>query len=168
MRGREPRLHARARRSRGASMKSSTFLTWGLCGVAGLALLSGTAGAQPVAANADQIIVTARQRAEAIKDVPIAVSAFTAKTIQEAGITRPQDFIALTPNVTFIQTTNVGESQVHIRGVIQPRDTEPPFAYVVDGVQIPNPSAFNQELVDIQQIEVVKGPIGSIYGRNAV
>jgi iron complex outermembrane receptor protein len=149
-------------------MKSSTFLTWGLCGVAGLALLSGTAGAQPVAANADQIIVTARQRAEAIKDVPIAVSAFTAKTIQEAGITRPQDFIALTPNVTFIQTTNVGESQVHIRGVIQPRDTEPPFAYVVDGVQIPNPSAFNQELVDIQQIEVVKGPIGSIYGRNAV
>lgn len=152
-------------------MKHSTFLTWGLSGVAGLALLSGVAAAQTPAAPAvqsDTIIVTARQRAEAIKDVPIAVSAFTAKTIEEAGITRPQDFIALTPNVTFIQTTNVGESQVHIRGVIQPRDTEPPFAYVVDGVLTPNPNAFNQELVDIQQIEVIKGPIGSIYGRNAV
>lgn len=152
-------------------MKHSTFLTWGLSGVAGLALLSGVAAAQTPAAptvQSDTIIVTARQRAEAIKDVPIAVSAFTAKTIEEAGITRPQDFIALTPNVTFIQTTNVGESQVHIRGVIQPRDTEPPFAYVVDGVLTPNPNAFNQELVDIQQIEVVKGPIGSIYGRNAV
>lgn len=151
-------------------MKHSTFMTWGLSGVAGLALLSGVAYAQPTAptAESDTIIVTARQRAEAIKDVPIAVSAFTAKTIEEAGITRPQDFIALTPNVTFIQTTNVGESQVHIRGVIQPRDTEPPFAYVVDGVLMPNPNAFNQELVDIQQIEVIKGPIGSIYGRNAV
>lgn len=152
-------------------MKQASFLTWGLSGVAGLALLSGVAVAQTPAAptaESDTIIVTARQRAEAIKDVPIAVSAFTAKTIEEAGITRPQDFIALTPNVTFIQTTNVGESQVHIRGVIQPRDTEPPFAYVVDGVLTPNPNAFNQELVDIQQIEVVKGPIGSIYGRNAV
>ena len=149
-------------------MKSSVLRSWGLGGAAGLALLAGMpAWAQPTA-DSDQIIVTARQRAEAIKDVPIAVSAFTAKTIEEAGITRPQDFIALTPNVTFIQTTNVGESQVHIRGVIQPRDTEPPFAYVVDGVLTPNPNAFNQELVDIQQIEVIKGPIGSIYGRNAI
>ncbi|WP_284359520.1 TonB-dependent receptor [Candidatus Phycosocius spiralis] len=117
----------------------------------------------------DVIVVTgARQRQESAKDVPLAVQNFSAVQIKDAGIDRPADFIALTPNVSFIQTTNVGESQVHIRGVIQPRDTEPPFAYVLDGVLVPNPNAFNQELSDIASIEVIKGPIGSIYGRNAI
>ncbi|MDX2237085.1 MAG: TonB-dependent receptor [Hyphomonadaceae bacterium] len=137
-----------------------------LAGAAGLSL-AAPAAAQS-ADDGETIVVTARQRAESLQDTPLAVNAFTARTIEEAGIDRPADFIALTPNVTFIQTTNVGESQVHIRGVIQPRDTEPPFAYVVDGVLQPNPNAFNQELIDIQQIEVIKGPIGSIYGRNAI
>src|SRR5690606_1656013 len=116
----------------------------------------------------EEILVTSRRRSESLQDVPIAVQAFNAAAIERAGIERPEDFLQLTPNVHFIQTTNVGETQVHIRGVIQPRDSEPPFAYVVDGVLLPNPNAFNQELVDIQQIEVIKGPIGSIYGRNAI
>lgn len=116
----------------------------------------------------EEILVTSRRRSETLQDVPIAVQAFNAAAIERAGIERPEDFLQLTPNVHFIQTTNVGETQVHIRGVIQPRDSEPPFAYVVDGVLLPNPNAFNQELVDIQQIEVIKGPIGSIYGRNAI
>jgi len=125
--------------------------------------------AAPAAREETTVIVTgARQRAENAQDVPISVASFSAKTIAEAGIARPQDFISLTPNVSFIQTTNVGETAVNIRGVIQPRDTEPPFAFVTDGVLIPNPNAFNQELVDIASIEIIKGPIGSIYGRNAV
>lgn len=141
---------------------SGSFLALGAAAAA-----AQTANQEP-AAVLDEVIVTARQRTETIQDVPIAVTAFTEQLIEDAGIQRPQDFIALTPNVTFVQTTNVGETQVHIRGVIQPRDTEPPFAFLVDGVLIPNPNAFNQELIDIQQIEVVRGPLGSIYGRNAV
>lgn len=128
-------------------------------------------GAAPSAGNPtmlDEIVVIARQRNETARETPIAVAAFTADTIDKAGITGPSDFLSLTPNVSFLQTTNVGETQVHIRGVIQPRDSEPPFAYVLDGVLVPNPNAFNQEMVDIEQIEVIKGPIGSIYGRNAV
>jgi iron complex outermembrane recepter protein len=126
--------------------------------------------ANPPDAKATEIVVVtgARQRLESAKDVPLAVQSFTAVQIRDAGITRPSDFVALTPNVSFIQTTNVGETQVHIRGIIQPRDTEPPFAYVLDGVLVPNPNAFNQELADVASIEVIKGPIGSIYGRNAV
>lgn len=126
------------------------------------------AAAEVKAGEFEEILVTSRRRAETLQDVPLAVNAFNAATIERAGIQRAQDFIALTPNVHFIQTTNIGESQVHIRGVIQPRDTEPPFAYVVDGVLVPNPNAFNQEFVDIEQIEIIKGPIGSIYGRNAI
>ncbi|MBI1251000.1 MAG: TonB-dependent receptor plug domain-containing protein [Alphaproteobacteria bacterium] len=145
-----------------AFLNSMAFLS-----AAGLIGTAGAAYAQAVD-ESDAIVVTARQRAESLQETPLSVNAFTARTIEEAGIDRPSDFIALTPNVSFIQTTNVGETQVHIRGVIQPRDTEPPFAYVVDGVLVPNPNAFNGELVDIQQIEVIKGPIGSIYGRNAI
>jgi iron complex outermembrane receptor protein len=135
----------------------------------GAALLAATTapGAFAQGAAEETVITAARQRAEAAKDVPIAVQTFNAEAIANAGIVRPADFIALTPNVTFIQTTNVGETQVHLRGVIQPRDSEPSFAYVVDGVLVPNPNAFNQELADIASIEVIKGPIGSIYGRNA-
>jgi iron complex outermembrane receptor protein len=116
----------------------------------------------------EEIIVTATKRSEALIDVPISINAFTADTIAKAGIARAEDFVFMTPNVHFAQTTNVGESQIHIRGITQPRDTEAPFAYVVDGVLSVNPNAFNEELVDVQQIEVVKGPQGALYGRNAI
>jgi iron complex outermembrane receptor protein len=138
-----------------------------LCALTAPAVLAQTPA--PAKPPSEEVVVTgARQRAEAVRDVPIAVTTFSAQQIAEAGIARPADFIALTPNVQFIQTTNVGETQVHIRGVIQPRDSEPSFAYVADGVLVPNPNAFNQELADIRGIEVIKGPIGSIYGRNAI
>ncbi|MFV3077824.1 TonB-dependent receptor [Niveispirillum fermenti] len=133
-----------------------------------VAMAQGSAAAAGNPGMLEEIVVIARQRNETARETPVAVSAFTADTIEKAGITGPADFLSLTPNVSFLQTTNVGETQVHIRGVIQPRDTEPPFAYVLDGVLVPNPSAFNQEMVDIEQIEVIKGPLGSIYGRNAV
>lgn len=117
----------------------------------------------------ETVVVTgALQRSEIAKDAPIAVSTFNEQEIKDAGITRPGDYLALTPNVTFSQTTDAGESIVNIRGVTQQRDDEPPFAYVVDGILLPNPNTFNQDLTDISNIEVVKGPLGSIYGRNAV
>lgn len=116
----------------------------------------------------EEVVVTARKRAENLQDVPIAVTAFTKQTIQDAGIERPQDFINLTPNVTIVDTANAGDTQVTIRGITSTRDAEGTFAYVVDGVLITNPNGFNQELFDIEQIEVLKGPQGALYGRNAV
>lgn len=116
----------------------------------------------------EEVVVTARKRAENLQDVPIAVSAFTKQTIEDAGIERPQDFINLTPNVTIVDTANAGDTQVTIRGITSTRDAEGTFAYVVDGVLITNPNGFNQELFDIEQIEVLKGPQGALYGRNAV
>ncbi len=150
--------------------RSSLLVTSALAGVVTLTAPAPEARAQSSTPGfaIEEIVVTSRRREESLQDVPVAVTAFDAETIRRAGIERPQDFIALTPNVSFIQTTNVGESQVHIRGIIQPRDTEPPFAYVVDGVLVPNPNAFNAELIDIEQIEVIKGPQGAIYGRNAI
>lgn len=116
----------------------------------------------------EEIVVVARRRSEDLQDVPIAVTAFTATDIASAGITRPQDFVSLTPNVSMVDSANAGDTQVTIRGQYSTRDAESTFAYVVDGVLITNPNGFNGELYDIEQIEVLKGPQGALYGRNAV
>ncbi len=136
------------------------------------AAIVGTGMALPPAASAqallEEIVVTARKRSESLQDVPIAVTAFTSDQIQDAGIERPQDFIMLTPNVTIVDTANTGDTQVTIRGQYSTRDSESSFAYVLDGVLITNPNGFNGELFDIEQIEILKGPQGALYGRNAV
>ena len=130
----------------------------------------GHAHAQEAANNQtlEEIVVTARQRAEKIQDVPATIQAFTAREIEIAGIERPTDFIALTPGLSQVQTAEVGDLQLSIRGLNTGRDAETNFALVIDGVLQTNPTAFNQELANVQQIEVLKGPQGAIYGRNAV
>ena len=117
---------------------------------------------------ADTVTVTARRREELSLDVPVAVNTFTADVIQAAGIERPQDFIALTPNMSLVQTQNQGTSFVTVRGISQARNSEPSVAVLIDGVQMANPSMFNQELFDIDTIQVLKGPQGAFYGRNAI
>ena len=115
----------------------------------------------------EEVVVSARKVDESVQDVPIAMSVFTSSDIEDAGIERPEDFIALTPNVVMANTVNVGDTLVTIRGLTSTRDAESNFAFVVDGVLQTNPNAFNRELLDIAQIEVLKGPQGALYGRNA-
>jgi iron complex outermembrane recepter protein len=119
-------------------------------------------------AAAETVTVTARRRDELSLDVPVAVNTFTADVIEAAGIERPQDFIALTPNMSVVQTQNQGTSFVTVRGISQARNSEPSVAVLIDGVQMANPSQFNQELFDIDTIQVLKGPQGAVYGRNAI
>src|SRR5678816_1268842 len=116
----------------------------------------------------EEVIVTARKRDETSLNVPVAVNVFTAAEIEAAGIEKPQDFIDLTPNMTMVQTQNQGTSFITVRGISQARNSEPSVAVLIDGVAQTNPAQFNQELYDIQQIEVLKGPQGGLYGRNAI
>jgi len=127
----------------------------------------------PVASRAqssepEEIVVTARKRDESFKDVPMSVNVFTEQAIESAGIQKPQDFISLVPNMTLVETQNAGNAFVVVRGVSQARNSEPSVAVLVDGVLETNPAEFNQELFDIRQIEVLKGPQGALYGRNAI
>jgi iron complex outermembrane recepter protein len=115
-----------------------------------------------------EIVVTARRRDESYQSVPITVSVFTAQEIQSAGIESPRDFVAMVPNMTLVETQNVGNSFITIRGISQARNSEPSVAVLVDGVLETNPYEFNQELFDIKQIEVLKGPQGALYGRDAI
>ena len=89
-----------------------------------------------------EIISISRKRPESLQNVPIAVNALSARDIETAGIERPGDFISLVPNVSIVDTANVGDTQVNIRGIVSTRDAESTFAYVVDGVLMTNPNGF--------------------------
>ena len=116
----------------------------------------------------EEVVVTARKRAESLEESPVSVRAFTATEIESAGIETPRDFIALTPNVTLVETQNAGNAFINVRGVSQARNSEMSVAVLVDGVLMPNPAQFTQQLIDVQQIEVLRGPQGALYGRNAI
>ncbi len=127
--------------------------------------------APPAAAAApalEEIVVTARKRNENFQDVPVTMDVFTSQEIAAAGIETPRDFIAMVPNMTLVETQNIGNSFITIRGISQARNSEPSVAVLVDGVLETNPYEFTQGLYDIQQIEVLKGPQGALYGRDAI
>jgi iron complex outermembrane receptor protein len=115
-----------------------------------------------------EIVVTARKRDESLQNAPVTIDAFTEQTIKAAGIESPRDFVAMVPNMTLVEVQNVGNSFITVRGISQARNSEPSVAVLVDGVLEPNPYEFDQELLDIKQIEVLKGPQGALYGRNAI
>lgn len=131
-----------------------------------LALSHSVLAQEPIAL--EEVIVTAEARAENLQEVPVAVTAFSAQDIADAGIESTADFIALTPNVSFDDSFTVGNSFVSIRGVTQINNADSPVAIVVDGVPQNNQKQFKMELYDIERIEVLKGPQGALYGRNAI
>jgi iron complex outermembrane recepter protein len=147
------------------------FTSKGTCLSTAVGGILAAAVAMPVMAQTtemEEIIVTARKRDESFKDVPVTVNVFTETLVEDAGIYRPADFIQMVPNMTLVETQNAGNAFVVIRGISQARNSEPSVAVQVDGVLQTNPAEFNQELYDIQQIEVLKGPQGALYGRNAI
>ena len=115
----------------------------------------------------EKITVFARQVEEVLEDVPATVSVITDDQIQAIGIRRAEDFLKVVPGVTAVNAAEVGDMQVNIRGINGSRDAENSFAFIVDGILMTNPAAFNREFANISQIEVMKGPQGAHYGRNA-
>src|SRR5882757_7885970 len=134
----------------------------------GVVLFAQSAWAQSQPVQLEEVVVSARRRDESFQNVPITVNVFTAQQIQSAGIENPRDFVAMVPNMTLVEVQNVGNSFITVRGISQARNSEPSVAVLVDGVLETNPYEFDQELTDIKQIEVLKGPQGALYGRNAI
>jgi iron complex outermembrane receptor protein len=116
----------------------------------------------------EAITVTARSRAENIQKVPDAITAFSASAIESRGIEGIGDVIVAVPNLSIAEGQNPGTVTMSVRGVSQVRNGEAPVAIVIDGVQLSSPNQITQELFDIQRIEVLKGPQGALYGRNAI
>ncbi|MHA7819772.1 MAG: TonB-dependent receptor [Erythrobacter sp.] len=138
-----------------------------------IALTAAPAMAQEVAgdtsANEDPgIIVTARRQDERLQDVPASVAVITADALAKTGADNAEDFVALTPGVTIVTgTAEAGDTQVNIRGINGARDAESSIALVVDGILKTNTAQLNQPQGTLRQVEILKGPQGALYGRNA-
>ncbi|TRD11096.1 TonB-dependent receptor [Erythrobacter insulae] len=118
--------------------------------------------------NDNAIIVTARRQSETLGEVPSSVTVFTADAIQKTGIERADEFVQLTPGVTIVTgTAEAGDTQINIRGINGARDAESSVALVVDGILKTNTAQLNQDQGTLRQIEILKGPQGALYGRNA-
>jgi len=115
-----------------------------------------------------EITVTARRVNESLADVPASITAFGAELIDRTGIQRADAFVKLTPGVTIVaNSVEAGDTQINIRGINGARDAESSVALVVDGILKTNTAALNQDQGTLTQIEILKGPQGALYGRNA-
>lgn len=118
--------------------------------------------------DAGEIVVTARRTNERLLDVPASVSAFSSETLALAGVKNGGDIVALTSGVSIaVGAVDAGDVQVNIRGLNGAREAENSIAIVVDGIQRSSKAALVQNQGILQQIEVLKGPQGALYGRNA-
>lgn len=118
--------------------------------------------------DGEEIIVTARRQDERLQDVPASVTVLTADALQKTGADKAQDFVQLTPGVTIVTgTAEAGDTQINIRGINGARDAESSIALVVDGILKTNTAQLNQTQGTLRQIEILKGPQGALYGRNA-
>ncbi len=121
-----------------------------------------------VSSEPDEIVVTARRGAEQLQDVPASISVLTERDIEQAGVDDAASITSLTSGVTIVTgTAEVGDTQVNIRGINGARDAESNVALVVDGVLKTNTAQLNQIQGRLTQVEVLKGPQGAYYGRNA-
>lgn len=115
-----------------------------------------------------EIIVTARKRAERLVDIPLAITAVGSEELDRGNISNAKDLAPFVPNFSINEQQSPGVAFINVRGISQARFGEPPISVVVDGVQITNSYQITQEFTDVERVEVLKGPQGALYGRNAI
>ncbi len=140
--------------------------------------LAQTASQQTVSADADQssqeqldvIVVTATKTgATQLQSTPVAISAVTSETLDRTGVDDIRDLAQLTPSLQIAQ--NAAFSQVYIRGIGSNNvfaGSDPSSTIHVDGVYIARPAAGLSNFLDVERVEVLRGPQGTLYGRNSV
>jgi iron complex outermembrane receptor protein len=156
-----------------------------MTGVTALALLGTLQGgvahsqqtpkAAPAASDTmGEVIVTARKRAENLQDTPIAISAYTAADIENRALDNLAQISASTPSLAIApapQSGNPGATSVFLRGVGQldfTLFTDPGVGVYLDGVYIARSIGSMLDFIDIERIEVLRGPQGTLFGRNTI
>ena len=128
-----------------------------------------TAAETPTVSTLEEIIVSARRRSESLQDVPDSITAFGSALIEDAGITNMADISNMTPGLWYSGDQHVGASNITtMRGITQNRNQDAPVAFVIDDVTLATSLLFSQDFFDIEQVEVLRGPQGSLYGRNSL
>lgn len=144
-----------------------------------VSVLAGAIGAAPFAAAQqpgnpgaiEEIVVVAQKREQNEQDVGIAVTAFSAANLRERGVDQPDDLAELIPNVNLQNTGGGGAPVVIVRGVglqsFRINDS-PTTAFYVDDVYQTSVASAEWTMFDLDHVEVLKGPQGGLYGRNAI
>ncbi|MFT5711418.1 MAG: iron complex outermembrane receptor protein [Halioglobus sp.] len=117
----------------------------------------------------EEVIVTATKREASLQDIAVTVTAFSADTIQEAGINNASDIAVMTPSLTVASNTSPFNSRISIRGIGTGQTDpalEPSVGLFVDGVFQGRSGLGMSDLTDIERIEVLQGPQGTLYGKN--
>jgi iron complex outermembrane recepter protein len=139
-------------------------------GLAAPAMAQDTPQADDSAPEGDEIIVTATLRAENLQDVPIAVSAYTGETLEKAGVRDVRSFEAISASFNSNSTqTESGGSTLRVRGVGTTGNNtglESAVGIFLDGVYLSRPGVAMGDLLDVEQIELLRGPQGTLFGRN--
>lgn len=137
------------------------------------ASLSGAAQAQEDSTSQvvglGEIIVTAQKRSENLQDVPTAVTAFESDALEKRGFTRIEDLSTAVPNLNIVNASDARTAQFTIRGITGQTlfpGSESSVGIFIDGVYVNNPIAQNFDILDIERVEVLRGPQGTLYGRN--
>lgn len=127
------------------------------------------------AAVLEEIVVTAQKREESLQDTPIAVSAFTANTLQDKGIEDISEIANFAPNLVFDTTSPISGlssgAAVFIRGIGNTDfslTTDPGVGTYVDGVYVSRSVGGVLDVLDVERIEVLRGPQGTLFGRNTI
>jgi len=152
------------------SIYIASMLTLG----SGVATAGGASDADTSASSAvkdqglTEIVVTAQRVSAPLQKTPASISVLTAGTLETAGVQNLSDVGQLIPNLTFTDGYRAGVPNISLRGIPTVQGGEAPAAFVVDGVQVPALDFVNQDLLDIANVQVLRGPQGGLYGRNAI
>ena len=137
-----------------------------------LPLFAGGAIAQEESVGLEEIVVTARKRQESIQDVPVAVSAISPGQLERGSITSSLDLGKMVPNVELHETGIGSESlSASIRGMSYDdieKSIEPTVGVAIDGVFLASNSGGVFDLFDVAAVEVLRGPQGTLFGRNTI
>lgn len=128
--------------------------------------------AQPelAAGQVDEVVVTANRRETALSDVPFSIMAYGSEQIEEKKIDRAEDLFQRVPGATFVPNVKTA-SFVGIRGLLTLEDApaaDLPVAFFMDDVYISGISELNLNYFDLERIEVLRGPQGTLFGRNVI
>ncbi|MFC3051815.1 TonB-dependent receptor [Kordiimonas pumila] len=118
----------------------------------------------------DEIVVTAQKREQSLQDVPISVSVFGGPAIAKQNITELGDYFDLTPNIAAVNLGSLIDNQVSVRGVSNIGGAQNVVGFFVDEFNVAplvENATYDQRLIDVERLEVLRGPQGTLFGRNA-